>query len=96
MWMCEYLIGVNASPLVADQYKMSIMNVAMRCYHFMFKANIIHDKELCDLLIEPPDMGDYDTFEVEKSQEIFELGYNEAKIIVAQKLREINMLDTDM
>ena len=72
------------------------MNVAMRCYHFMFKANIIHDKELCDLLIEPPDMGDYDTFEVEKSQEIFELGYNEAKIIVAQKLREINMLDTDM
>lgn len=93
---CEYLIGVNASPLVADQYKMSIMNVAMRCYHFMFKANIIHDKELCDLLIEPPDMGDYDTFEVEKSQEIFELGYNEAKIIVAQKLREISMLNADI
>jgi NTE family protein len=83
---CEKVIGINASPLVADEYKQSIINVAMRSYNFMFKANILHDKELCDLLIEPLDMGNYDTFDVDKGREIFELGYRSAKQMLAVKL----------
>jgi len=83
---CEKVIGVNASPLVAEEYKLTILNVASRAYHFMFKANILHDKELCDLLIEPVDMGNYDTFDVEKGREIFELGYLTTKQILKSKL----------
>lgn len=82
---CEKVIGINASPLVADEYKLSIMNVAQRTYHFMFKANIIHDKELCDLLIEPVDMGHYETFDVAKGREIFELGYQSAKKMLTEQ-----------
>jgi NTE family protein len=52
----------------------------------MFKANILHDKELCDLLIEPLDMGNYDTFDVDKEREIFELGYRSAKQMLSVKL----------
>lgn len=76
---CEKVIGINASPLVADEYKLSLMNVASRTYHFMFKANILGDKEMCDLLIEPVDMGNYDTFDIDKGLEIFELGYRGGK-----------------
>lgn len=83
---CEKVIGINASPLVADEYKQSILNVALRSYNFMFKANILHDKELCDLLIEPVDMGNYDTFDIDKGREIFELGYRSAKQLLALKL----------
>ncbi|MDP4237932.1 MAG: patatin-like phospholipase family protein [Bacteroidota bacterium] len=83
---CDKVIGINASPLVADEYKQSIINVAMRSYNFMFKANIMHDKELCDLLIEPVDMGNYDTFGIDKGREIFELGYRCAKQMLATKL----------
>jgi len=83
---CEKVIGINASPLVADEYKQSILNVALRSYNFMFKANILHDKGLCDLLIEPVDMGNYETFDVDKGREIFELGYRSAKQILAIKL----------
>lgn len=83
---CEKVIGINASPLVADEYKPTILNVASRSYHFMFKANIIADKELCDLLIEPVDMGNYETFDVDKGREIFELGYNTAKQFLDNKL----------
>jgi NTE family protein len=72
--------------LVAEKYKLSILNVASRSYHFMFKANILHDKELCDLLIEPVDMGNYDTFDLEKGREIFELGYRTTKQILESKL----------
>jgi len=84
---CEKVIGINASPLVADEYKLSLLNVASRTYHFMFKANILHDKELCDLLIEPVDMGNYDTFDVNKAREIFELGYKSTKKLLASRAK---------
>jgi Predicted esterase of the alpha-beta hydrolase superfamily len=83
---CDKVIGVNASPLVADDYKPTILNVAARSYHFMFKANILHDKELCDFLIEPVDMGNYETFDVAKGREIFELGYRTTKQILENKI----------
>ena len=79
---CETIIGINASPLVADEYKLSLMNVASRTYHFMFKANILADKELCDTLIEPVDMGNYDTFDIDKGREIYELGYRSGKEMI--------------
>lgn len=82
---CEKVIGVNASPLVADEYRPSILNVAARSYNFMFKANILYDKELCDLLIEPIDMGNYETFDVEKGREIFELGYRSTRQLIDGK-----------
>lgn len=83
---CERVIGINASPLVAEEYKPSILNVASRSYHFMFKANILYDKELCDLLIEPVDMGNYETFDVDKGREIFELGYQHARQVLESKI----------
>jgi NTE family protein len=92
---CRTVIGINASPLVADEYKLSLLNVASRTYHFMFKANILADKELCDLLIEPVDMGNYDTFDVEKGREIYELGYKSASDILQQLSNESQKLLTE-
>jgi NTE family protein len=88
---CDKIIGINASPMVADGYKLNILNVASRSYHFMFKANILHDKELCDLLIEPIDMGNYDTFDIDKGREIFELGYRTTIQILKNKLDDKNI-----
>ncbi|MGC3978710.1 MAG: patatin-like phospholipase family protein [Paludibacteraceae bacterium] len=79
---CEKVIGINASPLVVPNTKMNVVNVAQRSYHFMFKANILHDKELCDILIEPTDVANYEMFDTQKSRDIFELGYNTAKKIL--------------
>ena len=81
---CDYLIGINVSPLVVDDYKLSLIQVAQRTYQFMFKANITHDKTLCDLLIEPVDMVHYDMFDLEKGREIFESGYQSAKKVLAE------------
>ncbi len=76
---CDIVIGVNASPLVADEYRKSVINIALRSYHFMFKANSFADKELCDYLIEPLDIGNIETFDSEKSHEIFDVGYQAGK-----------------
>ena len=82
---CEMLVGINASPLVAAEYKLGIVSVAMRSYHFMQKSNTFHDKELCDILIEPIDMGNYDTFDTGKSKEIFNVGYMSTKAILEKE-----------
>lgn len=84
---CDTLIGINASPLVAEEYKISILNVALRSYRFMVKSNILHDREVCDIFIEPIDMGHYDTFSIDKSEEIFEVGYTSTKQILEKKLK---------
>jgi len=47
------------------------------------------------LLIEPVDMGNYDTFEVEKGREIYELGYKSAGDILQKLSTESQKLLTE-
>ncbi len=85
---CEHLIGINASPMIANNYRKTVLGIAQRSYHFMFKANIIPDKAQCDYLIEPPSMENYDTFDTEKANEIFEIGYQYTKDYMAHLIAE--------
>ena len=80
---CQYIIGINASPFIAKEYSKKITNIIGRTYFFMSKANILQDKALCDILIEPENMASYETFDVEKSDEIFHLGYESTKEILS-------------
>ena len=90
---CQNLIGINASPMTTNDYRRNIAGIAQRTYHFMFKANIIPDKNLCDLLIEPPSMENYETFDAEKTEEIFNVGYTYTKNLIEHRLNEIARLN---
>ncbi|SHF74400.1 NTE family protein [Bacteroides luti] len=72
---CEKVIAINVSPLIAGKYKMNIVNIALRSYHFMFRANTFPDRENSDLLIEPYGLKGYSNRELEKAEEIFKQGY---------------------
>lgn len=85
---CEKVIAVNVSPLMAEKYKMNIVSIAMRSYHFMFRANTFPERETCDLLIEPYNLEGYSNTELEKAEEIFEQGYNTASEILEQLVEE--------
>ncbi|MEA4984353.1 hypothetical protein SDC9_35392 [bioreactor metagenome] len=82
---CDLLIGINVGPLVAQKYKVNIMDVAFRTYHFMFRANTLADKAICDILIEPENIYDFDLFETDKVMEIFDLGYRKAMEVLKAK-----------
>ena len=88
---CDKVIGINASVKPDEAFKLSILNVALRSYDLIFKANIQHDKELCDLLIEPLDRVKYATFDSEKGLGIFELGYKSTKKLLKSKFEESDM-----
>ncbi|MEG1685325.1 MAG: patatin-like phospholipase family protein [Bacteroides sp.] len=85
---CEKIIAINVSPIVAEQYKKNVLNIAMRSYHFMFRANTFPDRENCDMLIEPYGLRGYSNRELEKSDEIFEQGYKVGNEIIAKLIEE--------
>lgn len=80
---CEKVIGINVSPLAPTQYKQTLVGIATRAFDFMFRANTKEDGMLCDILVEMPSLLDYEMFNLESVPEIFDLGYQETKKIIA-------------
>lgn len=76
--MCERVIGVNVSPLVPQKYKQTIFHIAERSYHYMFRANTLEDREMCDVLIEAEEFDMYKTFDLENVSQIVGIGYDAA------------------
>lgn len=72
---CEKVVAINVSPLIAEKYKQNIVSIAMRSYHFMFRANTVPERTKADLLVEPYNLSGYSNRELEKAEEIFEQGY---------------------
>ena len=86
--ICDKVVAVNVSPIMAQDYKMNIVSIAMRSFHFMFRANTFPEREKCDLLIEPYNLYGYSNTELEKAEEIFGQGYNTANEVLSQLLEE--------
>ena len=80
---CDFLIGSNVNPvLMYNQTKFtSIKSVALRAFEIMMMQNTFPQNELCDWHIQPEALAEYSTFETSKKRmdEIFEIGYAEAK-----------------
>lgn len=86
--VCDKVVGVNVSPLMAEDYKMNILTIAMRSFHFMFRANTFPERAKCDLLIEPYNLNGYSNTELEKAEEIFNQGYETANRLLGSLLEE--------
>lgn len=76
--VCEKVVAINVSPLMATKYKMNIVSIALRSYNFMFRSNTFAEREKADLIVEPYNLGGYSNTELEKAEEIFMQGYNTA------------------
>lgn len=85
---CEFVIGVNVSPLVSQKYKQTIFHIAERSYHYMFRANTMEDRTLCDVLIEAEEFGQYKTFDLENVNHISQIGYNRATLVFNKIMNE--------
>lgn len=85
--VCNRVVAVNVSPLMANKYKMNIVSIAMRSYHFMFRANTFPEREKADLLIEPYNLDGYGNTELEKAEKIFMQGYDVANTLL-ERLKE--------
>jgi NTE family protein len=76
---CRFLVGASVGPMDTEPYEKSITNIALRSYKFIFRSNANYDRGLCDVLIEPKGVNKFNGADINHIQEIYDLGYGEAK-----------------
>lgn len=86
---CEKLIGVNVSPLRQNRRgeARSIIEIAMRTYNLMAKANQAADMNLCDVAVQTMEIAQYQVFNLKHINKVFMSGY----IHTRKALREAGM-----
>ncbi|MDR0744121.1 MAG: patatin-like phospholipase family protein, partial [Tannerella sp.] len=75
---CEAVIGSNVSPVVPEKYNKTLVGIAERSYHYLFRANTEKDREICDILIETEEFGKYKMFDLKNVELIVDIGYRAA------------------
>jgi NTE family protein len=72
---CDFIIGVNCNH--AGEKKVSnYKTVIERTFNLAINQNTNIRKPLCNWVIEPPKMANYQTFEIGKMQEMFDIGFS--------------------
>ncbi len=88
---CKTLIGSNCSPLNRDyRYKNSIVDLALRSYQLMTKANVPQDLKLCDIVIRPDGLSGVSTFDLSIIPRAVDLGYEAACRVLEKTLNGKN------
>lgn len=75
--LCDKVMAINVSPHLIDEHKENILYVAAKSYQYVFKANAVEDKKLCDWILEIDSVLKYKTFDLKKAKEIYNIGYEE-------------------
>jgi NTE family protein len=73
---CDKLIISSLIPVNKDREISSLKSIISRVAEMATNGNLINEKSDADLIIEPPDLANYDYMSVRKADEIFNLGYN--------------------
>lgn len=72
---CKTLIGINVSPMMPYKRSQSVLDVAVRTYNLMAKANQRLDMDVCDLVVETREISAYNVFNLKEIEKVFTAGY---------------------
>ncbi len=76
---CDFIIGSHCNFIRSEVDLKNFRTVIERSLLMAINGNTTISKSLCNVLIEPPDIGIYSGFDVNKAKEIFDLGYRYTK-----------------
>jgi len=82
---CKKIIGVHVNPVGVEERLNSLMKIAARAFHLSVASGLDVKKKHVNLFIEPQELRDYNLLDVAKGQELFDIGYQEAKDILSKK-----------
>ncbi|MCH5231697.1 MAG: patatin-like phospholipase family protein [Muribaculaceae bacterium] len=84
---CTTLYGCNCSPLRHSYNgKKTLLDIAMRSYHLMLKANIAQDIRLCDKVIQVNELSQVSTFDLSSLQKGVMAGYDAAMKVLEETM----------
>lgn len=73
----DIVIGVNLIPCCAmeDREMTTVVGIMQRCFDLSVISNTIPEADLCDIVLEPLELRNYHIFQLNKYQEMHDLGY---------------------
>jgi len=74
--MCDFIIGSHSNPVEQRFDIKNVKEVTERSLLIAINVNSSHSKAQCNVVIEPPELGKFSTFDLARGKEIFEIGYN--------------------
>ncbi len=77
--MCDFIIGSHCNPVEQRFDIKSVKEITQRSLLIAINVNSNHSKAHCNVVIEPPELGKFSTFDLSKGKEIFEIGYQFVK-----------------
>ena len=82
----EYLIGVNVMPILKNEKEdfQNMLRIGSRMFEMSIWTNTKPSLDLCDVVIEPQGLVDYNIFSFNKFNELYEIGYEAAMDKMAQ------------
>jgi NTE family protein len=94
---CDVIIGVNCNQLPEVHHNLkNFKSLIERTVIMSMNYNVYSRKYKCDYFIEPPGLAKYGVFDVKKSQEIFESGYQETLRLIQENegLQELSNISS--
>jgi NTE family protein len=76
---CDFVVGSHCNFITSEFDIKNFRSVIERSLLMAINGNTMISKTLCNVLIEPPEVGKYSGFDLTKGAEIFELGYQYTK-----------------
>ena len=73
----DVIIGVHSNHIAEDKNIKNMKDVAERCFQLSIFNTVKNEISSCDYLIDPPAVRKFSTFDFDKADEIFEIGYAE-------------------
>lgn len=76
---CDFIIGSHCNFISSEFDVRNLRSVVERSLLMAINGNSTISKSLCNVLIEPPEVGKYSGFDLGKAREIFKIGYEYTK-----------------
>ncbi len=76
---CDFIIGSHCNFIRSDVDLKNFRTVIERSLLMAINGSTTTSKTLCNILIEPPDVGNFSGFDLSKTKEIFDVGYQYTK-----------------
>jgi NTE family protein len=91
----DFIIGSHCNPVEQRFDIKNAKEVTERSLLIAINANANHSKTHCNVVIEPIELGRYNTFDLSKGKEIFDIGYNYVKNNYTNIDFKLNLLSSD-
>lgn len=76
---CDFIIGSHSNPVEQRFDIKNVKEVTERSLLIAINVNSSFSKSQCNIVIEPPELGKFHTFDLSRGREIFDIGYQYVK-----------------